>query len=103
MEIGRDVTLDEEVALKRSRKCQHEEVYEEDATPRNVEPTFLPKDETLEENYMLEPQEPPTMNMPRKRNPAWEREIIQEAEKYGALEGSTRVRKKLSYFLVMWL
>ena len=28
MEISRDVTFDEEVALKRSRKCQHEEVHE---------------------------------------------------------------------------
>ena len=37
MEISRDVTFDEEVALKTSRKCQHEEVYEEDAPPRNVE------------------------------------------------------------------
>ena len=42
MEINRDVTFDEEVALKRSRKCQHEEVYEEDAPPRNVQATFPP-------------------------------------------------------------
>ena len=41
---------------------------------------------------MIEPQEPPTMNISRKRKPAWERQIIQEAEKYGAPEGSTRVR-----------
>ena len=40
---------------------------------------------------MLEPQEPPTMNMSRKRKPAWVREIIQEVEKYGGPEGSTRV------------
>ena len=38
------------------------------------------------------------MNMSRKINPAWVREIIQEAEKYGALEGSTRVRKKSKPF-----
>ena len=43
---------------------------------------------------MLEPQEPPTMNMSQKRKLAWAREIIQEAEKYGAPEGSTRVSKK---------
>ena len=29
IEINRDVTFDEEAALKRSRKCQHEEVYKE--------------------------------------------------------------------------
>ena len=37
MEISRDVTFDEETALKRSRKCQHEEVYEEETSPRNKE------------------------------------------------------------------
>ena len=35
IEISRDVTFDEEAALKRSRKCQHEEVYEEGVPPRN--------------------------------------------------------------------
>ena len=35
MEISRDVTFDEEAALKRSRKCQHEEVQEEETPPRN--------------------------------------------------------------------
>ena len=48
MEISRDVTFYEEATLKRSIKCQHEEVYEEDAPPRNVEATFLPEDETPE-------------------------------------------------------
>ena len=32
MEISRDVTFDEEAALKKSRKCQHEEVHGEDVT-----------------------------------------------------------------------
>ena len=43
---------------------------------------------------MLEPQEPPTMDISRKRKPAWVREIIQEAERYGAPKGSTRTSKK---------
>ena len=34
MEISRYVTFDEEASLKRSRKCQHEEVYEEETSPR---------------------------------------------------------------------
>ena len=76
MEINRDVTFDEEAALKRSRKCQHEEVYEEDVPPRNEETTCLPEDEIPEEHDMTEPQEPPTMEMSRKRKPAWAREII---------------------------
>ena len=63
MEISRDVTFDEEAALKRSIKCQHEEVYEEDVPPRNVKNTSLPEDEVSEEHDMTEPQEPPTMEM----------------------------------------
>ena len=34
------------------------------------------------------------MEMSRKRRHAWEREIIQEAERYGAPKGSTRISKK---------
>ena len=50
MEISQDVTFDEEASLKRSRKCQHEEVYEEETPPRNKETTCLP-----EEHDMAEP------------------------------------------------
>ena len=46
IEISRDVTFDDEPALKRSRKCQHEEVYEEDVPPRNIEAAPSPRDET---------------------------------------------------------
>ena len=63
MEISRDVTFDEEATLKRSIKCQHEEVYEEDAPPRNIEVAPSPEEETSEDHDMLEPQEPPTMNI----------------------------------------
>ena len=38
------------------------------------------------------------MEISRKRNPAWAREIIQEAEIYGAPEGSTRISKKPKTF-----
>ena len=34
------------------------------------------------------------MDISGKRKPAWVREIIQEAEKYGAPEGSPRVSKR---------
>ena len=47
---------------------------------------------------MLEPQEPPTMDISRKRKDAWVREIIQKAEKYGAPEGSTRISKRSKPF-----
>ena len=42
---------------------------------------------------MLEPQEPLTMYISRKRKPAWVREITQEEERYGAPEGFTRTSK----------
>ena len=38
------------------------------------------------------------MDISRKRKLAWVREIIQEAEKYGAPEGSTRVSKESKPF-----
>ena len=55
MDISRDVTFNEEATLNRSIKCQHEEVYEEDAPPRNVEVAPSPENETSEDHEMLEP------------------------------------------------
>ena len=86
------------MALKRSRKCQHEEVYEEEAPPINEETTCLPKDEAPEEHDMREPQKPHVMEISRKIKPDWTREIIREAEIYGAPEGSTRERNKPKIF-----
>ena len=37
MEISRDATFDEDVALKKSRKCQPEETFEEVVAPRAAE------------------------------------------------------------------
>ena len=93
MEIIIYVTFDEEESLKRSKKCQHGEVYEEDVPPINVENTSLPEDEVPEEHDMTEPQEPPTMEISQKRKPALEREIIHKAEIYGAPKGSTSISK----------
>ena len=70
------MTFNEEAALKRSRKCQHEEVHEEETPSRNEETTCLLEDEAPEEHDMAEPQEPPMMEISRKRQPAWTREII---------------------------
>ena len=38
------------------------------------------------------------MEISRKRKTAWEREIIQDAERYGVPEGSTRIIKKPNTF-----
>jgi hypothetical protein len=64
IEISKDVTFDENVALKRSRKCQLEEVYEQEpVTPRVAEPvkevTVTLDDEIPENHDMIESQEPP--------------------------------------------
>ena len=51
-------------------------------------------DEIPTEHDMLEPQEPPHMNISHNRNLPWAHEIIQDAERYGAPEGSSRESKK---------
>ena len=50
-------------------------------------------DEISKEHDMLEPQEPPHMNISHKRNPSWAHDIIQEEERYGSLECSSRESK----------
>ena len=64
IEINRDVTFDEDATLKRSRKCQLEEVYEEEpVAPRVVELVreviTSPDEEILEDHDIVESQEPP--------------------------------------------
>jgi hypothetical protein len=109
IEISRDVTFDEDVMLKKSRKCQLEEVYEEEPViprvaesvrevPRVAEPmrevATSPDEEILEDNDAVEFQEPPQMTISHKRKPDWARELIQDGEKYGVSEGTTRHVKK---------
>jgi hypothetical protein len=113
IEINRDVTFDEEATLKKSRRCQLEEVYEEEPVnpritesmrevPRTAEPvrevvTSL-DEETPEDHDITEVQEPPQMIFSHKRKPALEREIIQEGENYGVPEGTTRQVKRPNPF-----
>jgi hypothetical protein len=99
------VTVDKEATLKKSRRCQVEEVYEEElVNPRIAESTrevtraadpvrevvTSPDEELLEYHDIVEVQEPPQMTFSHKRKPAWAREIIQDGEKYGVPEGTTR-------------
>jgi hypothetical protein len=109
IEISRDVTFDEEAALKKSRRCQLEEVCEEEPVnprttesvreaPRVAEPVrevvASLDEETLEDHDITEVQEPPQMTFSHKRKLAWERELIQDGEKYGVPEGTTRQVKR---------
>jgi hypothetical protein len=72
IEINKDVTFDEGASLNRSRKCQLEEVYEEEpVAPKVVEPVkevvVTPDDEIIEDHDMIESQEPPRMTIYHKR------------------------------------
>jgi hypothetical protein len=109
IEISRDVTFDEEETLKKSRRCQLEEVYEEEPlipriaesvreVPRAAEPVreviTSPDEETLEDHDVIEIQEPPQMTFSHKRKHALERELIQDGEKYGVPKGTSRQVKR---------
>jgi hypothetical protein len=113
MEISRDVTFDENVVLNKSRICQLEEVYEEEPVAptivesvrevsRAAEPVrevvTSPDEKILEDCDIVEFQEPPQMTISHKRNPSWERELIQDGEKYGVPEGTTRQVKRPNPF-----
>jgi hypothetical protein len=99
IEINRDVTFGEDVALKKSRRCQLEEVSEEEPiAPRVAEPVreviTSPDEEIPKDHDIIESQEPPQMTISHKRKQAWARELIQDGEKYGAPEGTMRQVKK---------
>jgi hypothetical protein len=109
IEISRDVTFDEDAALKKSRRCQLEEVREEEPViprttesirevPKSAEPVredVVSSDEEIPEDHdMVEFQEPPQMTILHKRKQAWARELIQDGEKYGVPQGTTRQVKR---------
>jgi hypothetical protein len=103
IDISRDVTFDEDATLKKSRRCQLEEVYEEElVAPRVAKPVrqviASPDEEILEDHDIIESQEPPQMLISHKINPAWARELIQYGEKYGVPEGTMRQVKKPNPF-----
>jgi hypothetical protein len=99
IEISRDVIFDEDATLKKSRRLQLEEVYEEESiAPRVAEPIreviTSPDEEIPEDHDIIESQEPPEMTISHKRKSAWARELIQDGEKHGAPEGTMRQVKK---------
>ena len=103
------MTFDEDEVLKKSKICQLEEVCEEEPVnptmtesvwevPRDAEPVreviASPNEETLEDHDITKVQEPPQMTFSHKRKPTWEKELIQDGEKYGVPEGTTRQVKR---------
>jgi hypothetical protein len=109
IEISRDVTFYEDAFIRKSRRCQLEQVYEEEPViprttksvrevPRAAElvrkVVTFPDEEILEDHDVVEFQEPPHMTISDKKKPAWARVLIQNGEKYGVLEGTARHVKK---------
>ena len=68
-------------------------MYEEEAPKASVHVTGDTVDD-LDGHDELEPQERLCMTISHKRKPAWAREIIQEAERYGAPEDSSKQSRK---------
>jgi hypothetical protein len=105
IEISRDVNFDEDATLKKSRRCHLKEVHEEEpVVPRTAESVrevpratelvredvVSPDEEIPEDHDIVEFQESPQMTILHKINPSWDREIIQDGEKYGVPQGTTR-------------
>ena len=63
IDISRDVNFDEEATRKKYRRCQLEEIHEEYVPPRRTEAEPNPKIIASEDHDMLEPQDPPTMDI----------------------------------------
>ena len=63
IKISRDVTFDEETNLNKSKRCKLEVVHEEDVPTIKVESEPSLEIVTSKDHDMLEPQEPPTMDI----------------------------------------
>ena len=84
IDINRDVTFDKDSPYKKSRKRPAEEPIETEV-PR-IHDTTMKEAIPEEDREIEELVDPPQEKNPHKRKPAWVREAIQGAERYGALE-----------------
>jgi hypothetical protein len=97
IETSRDVTFNEDVTFSRSRQNHSDEVHDEEPKTPRVAYTNVGDDVVLEDHDIEEPHRPGDSSIEmntKKRRPAWAREIIQDAEKYGAPDGSFRESKR---------
>ena len=89
------MTFDEDSAYNKSRKLPIEDIGEP-KVPRIRDTTM--NEATLEEDREIEepqePVDPPREKNSYKRKPAWLREAILDAERYGAPEGIHKERKR---------
>ena len=91
------MTVDEDIAYNKSKKRHVEELEEAEAEVPRIHDTTMNEEDQEEDRYFEEPQRPvdqPLEKNPHKRKPAWVRELIQGAERYGAPEENHRERKR---------
>ena len=96
IETSRDVTFDDDTPFSRLWPNHVDEVHDEEheapkATCTNAE------EHDLKDHDMTEPQKPenpPKEVISYKRRPSWARELIQDAKKYGSIDGSLRESKR---------
>jgi hypothetical protein len=113
IEISMDVTFYEDATLKKSRRCHLEEVHEEEPVipriaksvrevPGAAEPVredvVSPDEEIPKYHDIVEFQELPQMMILHKRKTNWARELIQDGEKYGVPQVTTRQVKRSNPF-----
>ena len=86
IDIRRDVTFDEDTAYNKSRKRPAEEPEEAEAEAPIIHDTTMNEEAQEEDQEFEKPQRsvyPPLEKNPPKRKPAWVRELIQGAKRYG--------------------
>ena len=100
-DISKDATFDEDSAYIKFRKKPTKESKEAEA-PR-IHDTSMNEEAQEEDREFEEPQrpvDPPPEKNPYKRKPAWVREVIQGAKRYGAPKENHRERKKENQILL---
>ena len=91
------MTFDEDITYNKSRKIPAEEPEEAEEEAPRIHDTTMNEEAQEEDREFEEPQrpiDPPLEKNPHKRKPAWVRELIQGAERYGAPEENHRERKR---------
>ena len=91
------MAFDEDTAYNKSRKRPAEEPEEAEAEAPKIHDTIMNEEAQEEDWDFEEPQrlvDPPLEKNPHKRKLAWVWELIQGAERYGALEENHRERKR---------
>ena len=97
IDISRDVAFDEDTTYNKSIKRPAKEPEEAEVEAPRIHDTTMNEESQEEDRDFKEPKrpvDPPLEKNPHKRKPAWVRELIQGAERYGAPRENRRERKR---------